>query len=157
MSQHNDERRRFLAAGAATAGALVLGAKSQAAKSTTVVETKTAAETAASNELSLPLKTNAALAKIGGSVVVEAAGDKIIVAHVAAETFAACSAVCTHKGCDVEYEHEAKQFICPCHGARFSLDGKVLQGPAKKPLRSYSTDTAALISLVPKTAAKKAS
>jgi cytochrome b6-f complex iron-sulfur subunit len=151
MSQQNNERRRFLTAGAATAGGLVLGTKSQAAEptSTKVVTPPT--------ELSLPLKTNPALAKIGGSAVTEVAGDKIIVAHVAAETFAACSAVCPHKGCDVEYEHETKHFVCPCHGARFSLDGKVLKGPAKKSLRSYATDTAALVSLVPKIVEKKVS
>ena len=147
MSRQTDnERRRFLTAGAATAGALVLGAKSQAH---TAVPTHVAQNTTpiAPTELSLKLKSNAALAKIGGSAIVEAAGDKIIVAHTAAETFVACSAICTHKGCVVEYEHEAKQFVCPCHDARFSLDGRVVKGPAKRPLRSYPTDTAAVISL----------
>lgn len=159
MSRQTDnERRRFLTAGAATAGALVLGANSQAraieaSNATMKVAGSVAQNTApvaapvAPTELSLKLKNNAALAKVGGSVVVEAAGDKIIVAHTAAETFVACSAICTHKGCVVDYEHGAKQFVCPCHGARFSLDGQVVKGPAKKPLRSYSTDTAAVISL----------
>jgi cytochrome b6-f complex iron-sulfur subunit len=38
----------------------------------------------------------------------------------------------------VDYEHDAKQFVCPCHGARYDIDGKVLQGPAKRNLRPYS-------------------
>ena len=151
MSEHDNKRRRFLTAGVATAGGLVLGTKSQA------VEPTPANVSTPSAELSLSLKTNPALAKIGGSAVVEVGGDKIIVAHVAAETFAACSAICTHKGCVVGYEHTAKNFVCPCHGARFSLDGKVVRGPAKNPLRSYPTDTAALVSLAPKTAEKKVS
>lgn len=151
MSRQTDnERRRFLTAGAATAGALVLGAKSQAHTAEPSNVSGSAAQNTtpiAPTELSLKLKSNAALAKIGGSAIVEAAGDKIIVAHTAAETFVACSAICTHKGCVVEYEHEAKQFVCPCHDARFSLDGRVVKGPAKRPLRSYPTDTAAVISL----------
>ena len=149
-----NERRRFLRAGAATAGALVLGSRAHAetaptASTTTTSVTTTSVETVAvaPTEISLTLKKNAALTKVGGSVIVENGQDKLIVARTTANDFAACSAICTHKGCVVEYEHAAKQFVCPCHGARFGLDGKVLQGPAKKPLRSYPTDTAAVVSL----------
>lgn len=157
MSRQTDnERRRFLTAGAATAGALVLGAKSQAHTTEPAHVLLESAVPIAPTELSLKLKNNAALAKIGGSAIVEAAGDKIIVAHTAADTFVSCSAICTHKGCVVGYEHEAKQFVCPCHGARFSLDGQVVRGPAKKRLRSYATDTAAVVSLAIPIADKKA-
>jgi cytochrome b6-f complex iron-sulfur subunit len=30
-----------------------------------------------------------------------------------------------------------KVFLCPCHKAKFAPDGKVVQGPAKKPLPTY--------------------
>jgi len=46
---------------------------------------------------------------------------------------AAYSLTCTHLGCTVEEDGEA--FACPCHGSRFNIDGKVLKGPAQKPLR----------------------
>ena len=46
----------------------------------------------------------------------------------------ALSLVCTHLGCTVK---EGRQgFECPCHGSRFDADGNVLNGPAKKPLKS---------------------
>lgn len=44
----------------------------------------------------------------------------------------ALSARCTHQGCTVEIS--GKEFECPCHQARFSSDGTVLNGPASDPL-----------------------
>jgi cytochrome b6-f complex iron-sulfur subunit len=44
---------------------------------------------------------------------------------------------CTHQGCDVKWEAEAKKYECPCHNSDFAPDGKVLKGPATKPLDTY--------------------
>lgn len=43
------------------------------------------------------------------------------------------SSRCTHLGCRIN-KFDAEGFICPCHGSRFSFNGKVIQGPAYKPL-----------------------
>jgi Rieske Fe-S protein len=44
--------------------------------------------------------------------------------------------ICTHQGCSVELS--GKELICPCHGARYhAADGKVLQGPTTRALRTY--------------------
>lgn len=44
---------------------------------------------------------------------------------------------CTHLGCAFRYEERKKTFLCPCHTSNFDLDGKVLDGPAPRPLDRY--------------------
>lgn len=46
---------------------------------------------------------------------------------------------CTHLGCAYHWDASAKEFICPCHASAFSIDGKVLAGPAPRPLDRYLT------------------
>ncbi len=41
---------------------------------------------------------------------------------------------CSHLGCSVNFNSDAKSFDCPCHGSRFHIDGTVLHGPAAYPL-----------------------
>ena len=43
------------------------------------------------------------------------------------------SARCTHLGCIVDRK-KGNELICPCHGSKYSLEGKVLSGPAKRDL-----------------------
>ena len=40
---------------------------------------------------------------------------------------------CPHLGCTVTATSQG--FACPCHGSRFQSDGKLLEGPATRPLR----------------------
>lgn len=43
-------------------------------------------------------------------------------------------ASCTHLGCEVSYEPQQDQWLCPCHGSLYSRDGQPVQGPAVSPL-----------------------
>jgi cytochrome b6-f complex iron-sulfur subunit len=51
-----------------------------------------------------------------------------------ADGYRALSAVCTHLGCIVKWQKGRREFFCPCHGARFDIDGNVMGGPAPRPL-----------------------
>ncbi len=50
----------------------------------------------------------------------------------------ALSPVCTHLGCVVKWNRTKKEFICPCHGGRYSMDGEVIGGPPPLPLMKLS-------------------
>jgi Rieske Fe-S protein len=54
------------------------------------------------------------------------------VKHAGKTTFFAVT--CSHLGCSVNFNKDAKRFECPCHGSRFSLEGQVIHGPALFPL-----------------------
>ena len=62
------------------------------------------------------------------------AGDRLFA--VKKGTDKALSLSCTHQGCTVSQQADGK-FLCPCHGALYDKDGKVLRGPAKRDLTKY--------------------
>jgi hypothetical protein len=46
----------------------------------------------------------------------------------------ALSPICTHVGCEVKWNNAELTWDCPCHGARYSYDGRVMNGPTTKNL-----------------------
>lgn len=129
--RRDSERRAFLKTAAVAAGGLALGLQlSSRADDAAPPNTPANGETV----VALPEKV---LAGVGGFDVVDAGNDKVIVVRTDEKSVAACSAICTHRGCTLGYDAAAKQLACPCHGARFGLDGKVLRGPAKRDLKAY--------------------
>lgn len=68
----------------------------------------------------------------GGLVQVD--GDKVAGYRDESGSLIALSPVCTHMGCLVSFNTAEKTWDCPCHGSRFDLEGRVIQGPAVKDL-----------------------
>lgn len=134
-------RRQFLEGAGVLSGALVLGRLAQAAEGDAAADTK--ADATADN-LVLKLADVPELGKAGGFKVVDLDDDSVIVARTP-DGIIACSAICTHKGCKVEYHLDARSFICPCHKAQYDETGKVTRGPAKLPLAPYSASEAIIV------------
>ena len=90
----------------------------------------------------------AAVAAIGDDEIglweakqVVVAGRPVLVVNTG-EGYRAFSAVCTHLGCVVKWKKGRRQFFCPCHGARFDVDGNVMGGPAPRPLAALEVTEA---------------
>ncbi|HUL37765.1 MAG TPA: ubiquinol-cytochrome c reductase iron-sulfur subunit [Thermodesulfobacteriota bacterium] len=49
------------------------------------------------------------------------------------------SPICPHLGCHYDWHPTQNEFICPCHGSVYAIDGKVLGGPAPRPLDTLPT------------------
>ncbi len=47
------------------------------------------------------------------------------------------SAKCTHLKCSIVWNADELSWDCPCHGSRFTYDGKVINGPANFDLPTY--------------------
>ena len=73
---------------------------------------------------------------VGAAKKVIVAGSAVIIIRTA-QSFKAFSAVCTHLGCLVGWDHARQQIVCPCHGGIYDVEGKVVSGPPPKALPSY--------------------
>jgi cytochrome b6-f complex iron-sulfur subunit len=79
-----------------------------------------------------------ALASEGGAAVIESIAGVFLLARTSASSFTAIDATCTHEGCTVT-NTDGEQYVCPCHGSRYTRSGQVVHGPAMASLRSYTT------------------
>ena len=83
------------------------------------------------------VKVSKDLVKIGDAHLFQYHGRPAVVLQPSPGEFVALSAVCTHLGCVVQWQQDEDQFLCPCHGGRFTGDGAVISGPPPKPLESF--------------------
>jgi cytochrome b6-f complex iron-sulfur subunit len=52
----------------------------------------------------------------------------------------AISRTCTHLGCRVNFLEDKQIIECPCHRSRFTAEGKLISGPAKKDLPTFAVE-----------------
>jgi len=50
------------------------------------------------------------------------------------------SPICPHLGCAFDWDARTRQFMCPCHASVFTMDGRVVSGPAPRPLDSLPVE-----------------
>lgn len=130
-------RRRFVGA---SAGLVLVGCGPKAMPVRKVPGVK-------DNVVELEVSKIAELGTAGGIVAVLPEGMRkpLLVMRLEGEQFRVLSSKCTHLGCTVRWDNEEQSLRCPCHGSRFSDDGKPTRGPAKEPLASYPNQLAGTV------------
>ncbi len=131
MEKDNFNRRDFLKTSfkSLAVGTIALSAldvKKLFAEST--AETNSETESAAKV---INISDHPELGSVGGYIIT----GNYFIKRTGESKFQVLSIICSHKKCDVDYTGDG--FECPCHGSTYSSTGKVLEGPAKKNLKSY--------------------
>lgn len=88
--------------------------------------------------LDLTLAANAALTTDGGFIY--KGGIIVVCLSASTNSYTALSQACTHQGTTVVYQPANGNLFCSNHGSRFSITGAVVNGPAARALRKYSTE-----------------
>ena len=52
-------------------------------------------------------------------------------------TTLALTNTCTHMQCNVHWREDLGQFLCPCHGGLYDMDGRNVGGPPPSPLPQW--------------------
>jgi len=68
-------------------------------------------------------------------------GKQVALSRTESGELCAVSGHCTHLGAALVYNEFEKTWDCPCHGSRFSREGKVICGPATKDLEPVAIET----------------
>jgi glycine/D-amino acid oxidase-like deaminating enzyme/nitrite reductase/ring-hydroxylating ferredoxin subunit len=66
----------------------------------------------------------------GDGGIVDLDGKKVAAFRHDDGTLDAVSPICRHVGCLVAFNTAERTWDCPCHGSRYTIEGKVIQGPA---------------------------
>jgi Rieske Fe-S protein len=141
-------RREFCAHACQAASILAVGSLAAACggsatspSSTNAPQLGSAAATVSGRVVSVAIDSASVLANAGSAAIVQTSLGTFLVARTAQDTFTALTATCTHESCTVT-GFQSSQFVCPCHGSRFSTSGGVVNGPATRALQQYTTQFA---------------
>jgi cytochrome b6-f complex iron-sulfur subunit len=141
MSEEKRDRRDFLVRGGIWAG--IVGIGTQAAASLRSLLPNVSYDAPTSVKLGLPAEFPDGLKFLP---------EERLFVFREGKVFHAVSAVCTHLGCTVRAEalpqpqtlevggapmRVTHRFACPCHGSKYSGDGRNVAGPAPRPLAWY--------------------
>jgi glycine/D-amino acid oxidase-like deaminating enzyme/nitrite reductase/ring-hydroxylating ferredoxin subunit len=68
----------------------------------------------------------------GSGGIVDAEGRKLGAYRDPSGKVFLVSTRCTHLGCELSWNQDELSWDCPCHGSRFSYDGRLISGPAQE-------------------------
>jgi cytochrome b6-f complex iron-sulfur subunit len=91
------------------------------------------------SKFEIDLNKHPKLKEVGGSETFQSDNKKIIVLHPDENGYKAFENKCTHMGGQVSYRPKDGFMQCALHGSRFDIEGRVVKGPAEKPLTELRT------------------
>jgi cytochrome b6-f complex iron-sulfur subunit len=144
MSQPNDRSRRsFCVQACQAASCLAMGSLLEAcggggSSPSNVPQLTTVSGNVSGSAIVVQIDSASPLAAVGGAAMVRSSGGAFLVARTAQDSFTALTSTCTHEACTIT-GFDSSNYVCPCHGSRFNTAGRVLNGPATSPLRSFAT------------------
>jgi Rieske Fe-S protein len=103
-----------------------------------VAQLSTVTGTASGSTVQVQIDSSSPLAAVGGAALVRSSSGLFLVARTGDQSFAALTSTCTHQTCTIS-GFDGGDYVCPCHGSRFTTSGRVVNGPASAPLRSFNT------------------
>ncbi len=88
-------------------------------------------------KIRIPLRLHPQLEQPGGYLRIRPVGaaTPLYVLALDGGRYAVLSPICTHLQCTVNIE--GATLLCPCHGSLYDREGRVLRGPAARPLQRF--------------------
>lgn len=86
----------------------------------------------------LTIDASSPLNAVGSAALVQASAQAFLVARTGQDTFSALTATCTHQACTVS-GFQSPNYVCPCHGSRYTTAGAVVSGPAPRALAQFAS------------------
>ena len=143
LPDRQSTRRQFcvraatLALGGSAIGTVLAGCSSPTSPSS-VPSLPVLNATAVGSGATLAIDASSPLATVGGAALVQTPFNAFLVSRTTAKAFVALTAICTHQTCTIT-GFGSQQYVCPCHGSTFDVNGRVLGGPAPFALHQYAT------------------
>jgi nitrite reductase/ring-hydroxylating ferredoxin subunit len=122
-------RRTFLAQSAMMAALAALAACSVGGSDMTAPSLN--------GQTTIKLSDQPSLANVGGVALVSIGSSPFAIVRTGASTFVTLSRVCPHQGSTVNLTGNG--FLCPNHGAQFSISGNWMGGQPTNNMQSYAT------------------
>jgi len=94
--------------------------------------------TASGSTVQVTIDSASPLATVGNAALVRSSAGLFLVARTGDQSFVSLTSTCTHETCTIT-GFDGGNYICPCHGSRFTTGGRVVNGPAAAPLRTFNT------------------
>src|SRR6476646_5597076 len=141
----DSSRRAFCTQACQTASCLALAALAQACGGSgggtgpsNIPQLSTVNGTPNGTAVQVQIDSSSPLAAVGSAAMVRSSSGLFLVARTGDQTFTALTSTCTHQTCTIT-GFDGTDFVCPCHGSRFTTSGRVVNGPASAPLRTFNT------------------